>query len=200
MTDDSLFKEGGPHNVKRTGKDTYKMQIEIPPDEDGMVGRECRNEACSPAYFKIKLGTGLTGQEEAYCPYCRYSAAPTGFHTKAQQEYAKQVLTREATKGVQNMLRDTLGFGSGSKRKLGGGLVSLTYKPGHLPSVGRPLEEELRRDLTCPSCGLSHAVFGLAVWCPDCGRDIFLTHVEHEYEVVRKMLSVVEDRRRDLGA
>jgi hypothetical protein len=143
--------------------------------------------------------TGLTGQQEAYCPYCRYSAAPTGFHTRAQQEYAKRVLTREATKGVQNMLRSALGFRSGTNRNLGGGL-SLTYKPGRLPPVGRRLEEELRRDLTCPSCGLSHAVFGIAVWCPDCGRDIFLTHVEHEYDVTRKMLSVVEDRRRDLGA
>ncbi len=77
---------------------------------------------------------------------------------------------------------------------------SLSYKPGSKPPVWRPYEEVLRRDLTCPKCGLDHAVFGIATWCPDCNSDIFLTHVSKEYHVVRLILSDVDNRRERLGA
>ena len=44
-------------------------------------------------------------------------------------------------------------------------------------AIGDLIQDALRRDMSCPHCGLDHAVFGLAVWCPDCGTDIFMTHV-----------------------
>lgn len=65
---------------------------------------------------------------------------------------------------------------------------------------GRPLEEELRRDVVCPHCTLHQAVFGLAIWCSDCGADIFPTHVGAELAVLRKVLEDVGDRRACLGA
>ena len=61
------------------------------------------------------------------------------------------------------------------------------------------MEEEIQRAVICPHCGLDHAVFGIAVWCADCGRDIFLTHVQAEFAVISAMLSDVERRRADLG-
>jgi hypothetical protein len=72
-------------------------------------------------------------------------------------------------------------------------------KPGSKPSVRRPFEEEVRRDVVCPSCGLDQSVYGLATWCSDCGQDIFLTHVEAELSVIRSMLGDVERRRELLG-
>ncbi len=60
-----LFMPGGPHNIKRTGPDQYSMSISLPKDTDGMHARECPSEVCSPAYFKVKPGTGITqGQSE----------------------------------------------------------------------------------------------------------------------------------------
>jgi ribosomal protein S27E len=53
--------------------------------------------------------------------------------------------------------------------------MEMSYKPGHLPQIRPTIEEELRRDVTCPKCGLEHAVFGLASWCPDCGAIFFLS-------------------------
>ena len=68
-----LFREGGPHHVKRIGDDQHQISITIPKDEDGRVARECPNNLCSPAYFKVTPGTGITeGQDFAYCPYCKY--------------------------------------------------------------------------------------------------------------------------------
>lgn len=199
----SLFKEGGYHNIKRTGQDEYTMNVQIPTDADGFLGRECPDSTCSPGYFKVKPGTGITeGQEEAYCPYCRRVDEPNSFITKAQIEYSKNVVLREAEKGISDMIENALGLGSSRKKRLGGDFISmeLTYKPGRLSQIRPLFEEELRRDVTCPSCGLEHSVFGLANWCPDCGGDIFLVHVEAEFAVVKSMLGDVKRRREQLGA
>lgn len=85
-----IFKEGGPHNIQRTGSDEYTMNVSIPKDADGTTARECPNDECSPGYFKVKGGTGITdGQEVAYCPYCRYEEEPNGFTSEEQIRNAK---------------------------------------------------------------------------------------------------------------
>lgn len=184
------------------GSDQYRMSVDLPKDPDGRTARECPSSDCSLGYFKVKGGTGITdGQEAAYCPYCRHSAEPRGFATQEQLRYAKDMLLNEARKGVDRMIRDAFGIGSSGKKKLGGDFLSieLSYKPSTRPSVRRPLEEELRRDVICPHCTLDHSVYGLAIWCVDCGKDIFITHVEAELDVVRRMLADVDRRREQLG-
>jgi len=200
---DNIFKEGGPHQVRHTGQNEYSMRVSIPTDEDGLVGRECPNEECSPGYFKIKPGTGITkGQEKAFCPYCRTEAEPSEFITKAQKEYAIAHVKNEAINGINRMIGESLGLGSAGKKKIGGGLFSIemSLKPARHDYIPRPFEEELRRDITCTHCSLEQAVFGLATWCADCGEDIFLTHVDREFQVIEKMLAVVEKRHLELGA
>ena len=197
-----IFNPGGPHDIKRIGQDRFSMCISIPNDPDGMFARECPSDACSPAYFKVKSGTGITkGQTEAFCPYCRYSDQPSNFATKGQIEYATQIATHEALDGVDGMIKDALGLDGSGERTLGGGFLSLkiSYTPGSKIPIWRPFEEVLRRDLKCPKCTLEHAVFGIATWCPDCGSDIFLTNVLMEYNVIRLILSDVENRRERLG-
>lgn len=201
MTDE-LFRRGGPHNIRKTGRDQYTMQIKLPTDAVGMTARECTDTACSPGSFKIKYGTGLTEEQaEAFCPYCRAAADPEDFATREQLRYAKDIAMSEAQDGVERMLKNALGLGPTGKKNFGGGLVSMemSYKPGRRAPVRRPWEEQLRRDVTCPKCTLEHAVYGLAVWCPDCGEDIFVTHVETESEVLRAMLNDVDRRSADLG-
>lgn len=198
----SIIQEGGPLHARRIGGDQYEMKIDIPKDEHGMVARQCVDESCSPGYFKVKPGTGITeGQIVAYCPYCRRSDEPHGFHAQAQKDYAVALVRQEAQKGIDRILRSALGLGSSGRKTIGRGFVSLeiSYKPSRPGFVSRPLEEELRRDVACPNCSLEHTVFGLATWCPDCGRDIFLVHVEEELGVVRKILAAVDDRRNELG-
>lgn len=197
-----LIKTGGPLKATRIGQDQYQMSVTIPKDADGKTARECHAPSCSPAYFKVKSGTGITeGQQVAYCPYCRNEDKPTNFYSSEQLRYAKDMALREVKEGASRMIRESLGLGSSGSRKFNGGLISiemsLTESPRH--SVRRPFEDEVRRDLICPHCGLDHAVYGLATWCPDCGQDIFLTHVEAEFSVVRSMLSDIERRRELLG-
>ncbi|MEJ2347561.1 MAG: hypothetical protein P8090_19680 [Gammaproteobacteria bacterium] len=105
-----LFKEGGPLGVKNLGNDQYRLSITIPKDQDGRIARECPNSECSPAYFKVTPGTGITdGQESAFCPYCRHAAEPTDFTTQEQIRYAQDMAIREAHGGIDEMVKDALG-------------------------------------------------------------------------------------------
>lgn len=198
-----IFQEGGPLNIEDSGSDEYQMSIDIPTDEDGMFGRECPHENCSPGYFKVKPGTGITeDHEKAFCPYCRKEDEPGGFTTQAQQDYAIALVENEVIKGVNQMIEKSFGFGPSKKKKMGGDLLSveMSYKPSKERNKPRLFEEELRRDVTCSNCGLEHSVFGLATWCPDCGKDIFLIHVYSELNVVKRMLSVIDTRFAELGS
>lgn len=74
-----------------------QFSISIPPDEDGLIGRECPAPECE-SYFKIQPGTGLKGENLACrCPYCDHTAGQDKFFTKAQVEYAKSVVLNQVT-------------------------------------------------------------------------------------------------------
>ncbi len=197
-----IFREGGPLNIQHIGGDQYRMHVSIPSDEDGRIARECPADSCTPGYFKVMPGTGIQGDHaEAFCPYCRSASEPGDFATAEQLRYAEEIAVREARRGVDAMIAKTLGLDGSGRRKIGGGMFSIemSYRPSPLQYVSRPYEDEVRRDVVCPHCGLDHTVFGLATWCADCGRDIFLCHVRGELEVVRRMVGDIDRRREVLG-
>lgn len=199
MTDD-IFKEGGPLKGRRTGPNQFTFTVPIP--DDGRRAHECPNGDCSPGYFKVVPGTGLKGESTMFCPYCRREAPPESFATEEQLRYAKEVVGREAFAQIQEALKRSLGLNSSGSRSIDGGLISIDMSlKASPPSVPRrPREDELRRDVVCPHCTLDQSVFGLATWCADCGRDIFLTHVKGEQTIVRSMLSDIPRRREVLGS
>jgi hypothetical protein len=196
-----LFPEGGPHHFRETTPGRIEASIQLQPDAHGMLARACPDEACAPGYFKVKPGTGLTAPGLTYCPYCGRSAAPKAFPSKAQLEYGRAVVLDEAKQGVRDIIRAALGLDGSGRRSFGGGFITMKMelKPVPLQPVVQPAEEELRRELTCPHCGLMHAVFGLASVCPDCGRQIVSTHVREELAVVRKILDALPGRLESLG-
>lgn len=203
MTSGSFIKQGGPHKIRKVGRDRYELSMGMLLDEHGRLARECSDENCSPGFFRVKLGTGIvTDQEWAFCPYCRREAQPDELWTRKQLHYATDVMEREIHSGIDRMFQEALGAGSSRRRKSGGEFLSIEmeYKPGKLPPLQRPVEDELQRAIVCPNCGLDHAVFGLATWCPDCGADVFPSHVDGELSVVLKMLDDVERRRQELGS
>jgi len=197
-----LFHEGGPHQIKRIGADQYSMKVTIPKDKDGRHARECTDPNCSPGYFKVMGGTGLTGQKEAYCPYCRKAGPPDSFMSSEQKRYAMDILKQQAALAFQDTLKESFGLGSSNSKRLVDGFITLDleFKPGYVPPPRAPSEDVLKRDLVCPHCGLNHSVFGFAFWCPDCGQDIFTTHVAAEIAVVRAMLSDIDRRAETFGA
>lgn len=198
-----LFKSEGPYKFEKAGHEEYRLSAPMPVGADGHYARECPDKTCSPGYFRVKGGTGLTGDDcqRAFCPYCRGEDDPQEFITRQQLDYMESIVTRQATKGLTEMLHETLGIKPGRPKRMGGSFLSIemSVKSTPAPPVRVPFEEELRRDITCPLCGLEHHVFGLATWCPDCGRDIFLAHLKSELEVLSAMLNDVPRRREGLG-
>lgn len=202
MRTNKLFRQGGPYQTRRIGPDQYEMSIPIPADEDGFIGRECTLENCSPRYFKVKPGTGITENHTiAYCPYCGTSAEPAAFATDAQTAYALGLVEEEAIQNIHKALGESLGLGPAGKKRIDAGLVSLeiSIDPLRRESIFPPVEERLRRDIICPHCDLEHAVYGLAVWCPDCGADVFLRHVSAEFQTIESALKAIEAQRTELG-
>ena len=124
-----FFEEGGEFNLRRTGPDEFRMSVPFPSDEDGLTGRQCPDEGCSPAYFKVKLGTGITAEQTtAYCPYCRRLGEPGDFLTPGQVAYAESLVPREAQKGIDRMIRRAFGMGSSGSKKVGSGMFSMEWK------------------------------------------------------------------------
>src|ERR1700690_838389 len=122
----NIFEEGGPHNIRRTGQHEYEMHIKIPTDDDGLVGRDCPNDDCSPGYFKIKPGTGFTGgQHKAYCPYCRTDATASDFATQAQKDYAIAHVTNVAIEGIDRIIEHSLDLDSTGKKRFGTGSITI---------------------------------------------------------------------------
>lgn len=162
---------------------------------------ECPNSDCSPGYFKVTPGTGLSGQKTSFCPYCRKEAEPSDFATQEQIRYAKDMVMREAKGEIHRALGDFFGIGPSGKKRLVDGFITVDVEMKSQPPehVWQPFEEILRRDLVCPKCTLDHSVYGLATWCPDCGEDIFMTHVHEEIKVVEAVVGDVERRQKELG-
>jgi len=197
-----LLSEGGPLNVKKVGNDQYSMQVPIELTEgDGRIGRKCPSVDCSPGYFRVTPGTGIVNQSTTFCPYCRNESPPGDFISDEQKRYAIDMLKQQVASSFQDALRDALGFSSANRHEQSGGFfsVSMEFKPGRIPTPRRPDEDILKRDVTCPECGLVHSVFGFAAWCPDCGREILATHIAAEIAVIQAMLTDVERRRETLG-
>ena len=63
---------------------TRTMRFKLSTDVDGFLGRQCTNDSCKK-YFKIKPGTGLTQQTQAFCPYCGHPDEPGDFLTDDQK-------------------------------------------------------------------------------------------------------------------
>lgn len=183
------------------GQDMFS--VPLPLDEDGMVGRECPSDDCQPRYFKIaprkenfnnnsQLGSTAEIQEDTlFCPYCGYSANMQEYVTRDQLEWLKSMIIRDMARTVQNVFKGTFG----SNQTFHGGLfsISLTYKPGTLPSVRHYAEKKLKRIIECDECGGRYAVYGVAVFCPHCGKGNLIVHLHRSVETVRALLDIKSD-------
>lgn len=173
-------------NMKNLGS---QFSIAIPPDEEGLVGRECPIVECE-GYFKLQPGTGLTGRNlPTHCPYCGHVAASNNFFTKAQIEYAKSVALRKVTDALVKDLKG-LEF---NNRPRGGFGISLSMKVSGSP---RPIrfyrEKKLETEVVCNNCTLRYTIYGVFGFCPDCGVHNSQQILNKNLELVEKILAVAE--------
>ena len=152
-------------NLSRLGN---SIHISIPPDAEGYTGRECPQQDCE-GYFKVKFGTGLKGADlPCHCPYCGHVDPQDRFWTKEQLEYAKSVALGKVVDALRKDLK-SLEFDIKPKGPFGIGM-SMRVQPGRPIQIRHYREKALETKVTCESCTLEYAVYGVFAFCPDCGR------------------------------
>ncbi len=172
------------------------VSVTIPPDEEGFTGRECPQPECE-GYFKVEFGTGLKGNGlPCHCPYCGHITGHDQFWTKGQIEYAKSVAKRKI---VDTLHKDLKKMEFDHKPK--GGFISMSMKftPGRRTPIHQYQEERLETEVTCATCTLRYAVYGVFAFCPDCGLHNSLQILHGNLDVVRKMLDMAAGAEKELA-
>lgn len=180
-------------NLDNLGK---QFSIPISTADDGYLGRECPVQDCL-GYFKITPGTGVKGPAPCYCPYCGHKGESNTFFTQEQIEYAKSVVLRKVTDAVHRDLK-SLEFEHKPQGLFGIGLSLKVQKSAPLP-IRYYREKELETAITCDSCTLRYAIYGVFGWCPDCGVHNSLQILVKNLELARKELALAATAEADLA-
>lgn len=174
-----------PRSLRDLGN---KLHVPIPRDEDGFLGRECPQPSCE-GYFKIKLGTGLTGSDlPCTCPYCGHMDSSQAFWTKEQIAYARSVALRQIDDAVRADLK-SFEFDIKPKGAFGIG-ISMKLQPGTPVPIRHYREKKLETLVICDSCTLEYAVFGVFGFCPDCRGHNSLAILRQNLALVRKQVAL----------
>jgi hypothetical protein len=172
-----------------------QINISIPKDSEGYVGRECPTAACE-GYFKVKPGTGLTGKDlPCHCPYCGHVAPPTKFFTRDQIEFAKSVAFQELTKAFRHEMKK-MEFDIKPRGPFGIG-ISMKLKPGQPIPLKHYRERILETHVCCSNCTLDYSVYGIFAFCPDCGTHNSFQILQKNIDLVRKQLSLADAQEDD---
>lgn len=172
--------------------DNIKISINIPLDENGMIGRECLE--CEK-YFELKPGTGLP-TSHCHCPYCEYEGEADTFWTPAQLEYAKSIALNEAFNQIIKPSLDKLtrSFKELERSTRNNSFFKITVKTSG-QSFSVPIkyysEEELETSLTCDNCGLEFSIFGVFAQCPDCNELNAFLIFEKSIDATKKQLDIL---------
>ena len=179
----------------RTG---FRLGVAMPAGEDGLWPLRCPKHP-EDHVFKIEVTQkshndehpGVQSEDSPlYCPYCGYAADLWDFAPK-QHARLRAAATAAAEQLTTSMLDEMLGkaFGGRSRsssRGAGISSIGFEFKRGNpprrrsLPELGEV--DETRRTMQCGACGEVVAVYGLAIYCPNCGR---LAPAEQFGELIR---------------
>jgi uncharacterized Zn-finger protein len=166
-----------------------KFEVSMPTD-DGFIGRECANPACS-RYFKV-YAESL--RDEMHCPYCNRLYAKNDLFTQDQVDYLQKVAAEQALEHMSGELTKALGRATkGSKY--------LSFKPGtpYRAKPVRPQYEERKVDseISCPDCGARFQVDGIFAHCVSCGIEN-IAIFDANLEVIRAEVRTASDPQRAL--
>jgi hypothetical protein len=166
-----------------------QFSISIPPDDEGLIGRECPVVTCE-GYFKIQPGTGLKGENlPCHCPYCGHEASQNKFFTKAQVEYAKSVVLNKVTDALLKDLKG-LEFNHPPRGSFG---IGISMKvTGHPRPIHCYREKKLETEVVCDQCTLRYTIYGVFGYCPDCGVHNSLQILNKNLDLVERLLAVAK--------
>lgn len=175
-------------NIKRLESG---IKISMPPDENGLTGRECPKADCL-GYFKVKFGTGLKGENlPCHCPYCGHTSGHDHFWTQEQLEYARSIMMNEVSKALKEDVKD---WDRSLRQSTRNSFIKLSmeFKGGSHP-IHYYREKQLETHVICDACTLEYAIYGVFAFCPDCGIHNSLQILDKNLELVKKEIKLAQD-------
>jgi len=200
-----IFNDMRKYRTGRSPEGNHLFSVPLKPDEDGMIGRECPKDECQPKYFKMSMTIpdeicekiGDFSQIDVTCPYCGTIDNMQHYHTRSQIEWIESMMLRDVAKTVQDMFKSS--FKPSPPTSKGMFSISITYKPGHLPSVRHYVEDRLKRTVVCDNCRYNYAVYGISFNCPLCGEGNLLQHLNRSADIIKVLLEEHERIGRERG-
>ncbi len=200
------------------GRMNRTISIPLPRSESGKTRHKCPNPSCEPKEFLLGsfpsdrvVADGveprrLPGTAGTTCPYCGQDAEDDAFQHPVDREYVRKRIDQETRKIADEVLDDIHGQLTDVFRgfnTLGRGLLGISAKvsrspPPFIPPVRLPSHSDLLRNVVCGICSREYGVYGLALFCPDCGCANLLTHFAREEEIIRHELEDA-DKLRESG-
>jgi hypothetical protein len=161
-----------PDGVQFQGEsiDGFTVTVSVPIGRDGLSPLVCPLN--KDHRFKVRVTQSGGSSSDCHCPYCGHVASTWDF-MPAQMDRAEDAAAAVAEQYIHEMFSGVL---AGVARQFSGSSssgFSMTYSPGGAPAPRaiRGYEiEPTRRSMTCLQCGEMFAVYGLAVYCPECGQ------------------------------
>ncbi len=171
------------------------LNVPLPTDEKGMVGRECPNQKCL-GYFKVLFGTGYQRDDlPCHCPYCGHKAPHDAFWTRQQLAYIESVAIAEFTDAMIQEFKK-LEFDTHARGSFG---VSMRVEPGPPQPIHYYCEKSLETDIECSGCTLRYSIYGVFGYCPDCGVHNSRQILEKNLEIIDKMVALASGNEKEVA-
>lgn len=156
-------------------KDGFRLGIPMPVGDDGLWPLRCPQHP-EDHIFKVPVTQNEPNTSSPlYCPYCGHREDDVWAFAPEQRERALAAAAAAAEQYGAAEISDMLAkaFGGRPHRSSRRSGFDVSYKPGRPPSR-RALPtfeiDETRRIMECQLCEESFTVYGLAIYCPNCGQ------------------------------
>lgn len=186
--------------MQRRDKDSFVLGVALPSGEDGLWLMRCPQHPTDHVFKIMVTQTESTDEtSDLYCPYCGHHERgvwPFASDQKARLQTAAEAAAEQYISAtIDDMFGKAFRGRSRSSSRRSALSIELTYKPGR-PPRRRTLPtfevEETRRTMQCGVCDERFAVYGLALYCPNCGQMAPAQQLSELIRVQRDRLATLE--------
>lgn len=144
-------------------KYSKQLSIELPADDDGMIGRECPR--CQGRFTVHMERFERGGYLNLRCPYCQFIAEADTFLTGEQRAHVYSIQRDELLTMTEDMMADIMEeVFSGTDFEVTGGDADFGNVPIESPEFSTETD-----DIACTECGFQYGVAdGRDGVCPVC--------------------------------
>lgn len=141
---------------------TIKIKVELDPDKNNMLGRQCTRIECRKL-FKIHVEDhNKFRNAELFCPYCGVKEYGNNMHTDEQRDYIKSIVQKWGAEQLNKT------FKAIAQKSRPTDIIKISYNP-IIVRLKKYVEEEMERTIRCENCDRDYSMYSTPLFCPFCG-------------------------------